>query len=118
MNKVIYRVISNAIDTGIDIFNDTGVKINKIKNWVIENPQASISIISSIALLLRASQSLVVSQRVYSERHRKDYTYYDRSSGHRWKLRRKLNNTDRAIIDHRKKNGDEVFNILSDLGVI
>lgn len=118
MNKVLVRNFENAIDAGIDIYNDAKTKARKVGNWITQNPQATVSIISSVALLLRASQSLVVSHRVYSQRRHADYTFYDRSSGHHWTLRRKLTNRDRAIIDRRKHNGDDMFDILSDLGVI
>lgn len=101
-----------------EIINGTRDSFKKAKDWVLENPQATVSIISSVALLLRASQSFVVSHRLYSQQNRKDHTFYDRSSGHYWQLRRKLNNADRAVIDRRKKKGDDMFDILSDLGVI
>lgn len=118
MNKEIRDKVEKARETGTDIWNNTRDKAHKAGNWVIEHPQTSISILTSIALLLRASQSLVVSHRIRSERNRIDRTYYDRSSGHHWQLRRKLTNTDRAVIDRRKKRGDDMFDILSDLGVI
>lgn len=118
MNKKIYAAIENLIDGGIDIYHDAREKARKVGTWVIENPQATVSIVSSIALLLRASQSLVVSHRLHSEHRRVDYTYYDRRSGHRWQLRRKLTNGDRAVIDRRKNRGDDMYDILADLGVI
>lgn len=118
MNKVIYRTTQNAIDAGIDIWDDTKIRLKRLGEWVIDNPQATVSIVSTIAMLLRVGQSLIVSKRVYSQQRRSDYTYYDRSSGHHWTLRRKLTNRDRAVIDRRKHNGDDMFDILSDLGVI
>lgn len=105
-------------ETGIDIYHNVRDNINKTATWAMENPQTTISIISSIALLLRASQSLVVSHRINSEHRRADYTYYDRRSGHRWQLRRKLTNHDRAVIDRRKSKGDDMYDILLDLGII
>lgn len=118
MNKKIRATIDNFIDGGIDIYHDASKKARKAGTWVVENPQATVSILSSIALLLRASQSLVVSHRLHSEHRRVDYTYYDRHSGHRWQLRRKLTNRDRAVIDRRKSRGDDMYDILADLGVI
>lgn len=118
MNKKIRETIDYIVDRGTDIYHDTGDTIHKIGSWAVDNPQATVSIISSIALLLRASQSFVVSHRIKSEHRRADFTYYDRYSGHRWQLRRRLTNYDRAVIDRRKRRGDDTYDILSDLGVI
>lgn len=118
MSKKIRAAIDNLIDGGIDIYHDASEKARKVGTWVIENPQTTVSILSSIALLLRASQSLVVSHRLHSEHRRADYTYFDRRSGHRWQLRRKLTNRDRAIIDNRKNRGDDMYDILYDIRAI
>lgn len=118
MNQKNRTSIDNIINNGIDIYNNATEKIHKAGKWALSNPQTFISILSSIAILLRASQSIVVSHRLRSENRRADYTYYDRRSGHRWELRRKLTNRDRAVIDRRKSSGDDMYDILSDLGVI
>ena len=110
--------IQSIFDKGIDIISNTGEKAKKALDWMNENPQATLSIVGSIALLLRASQSLVVSQRVYSERNRSDRTFYDRHTGYRWQLRRKMNNNDLAIINRRRKDGDDMYDILYDLRLI
>ncbi len=106
------------LDTLSDTYHSGIEKVRKTGEWAIDNPQAAVSIITSIALLLRSSQSLIVSHRMRSEHRRADYTYYDRRSGHRWQLCRKLTNRDRAVIDRRKRNGDDMYDILADLGVI
>ena len=118
MSENVRNKFDKVRETSIDILSTAQDKACKAGKWIADNPQASVSIITSIALLLRASQSLVVSHRINSERNRINHTYYDRSSGHHWQLRRKLTNRDRAIIDRRKKNGDDTFDILYDLGVI
>lgn len=118
MSKEFRKKLDEIIDNGVDIYHEAGDKARKAGQWAIENPQATVSIISSIALFLRASQSLIVSHRLHSEHRRADYTYYDRRSGHRWQLRRKLTNHDRAVIDRRRKQGDDMYDILNDLGVI
>lgn len=118
MNERIQNVIDGATDKAVDIYDNAKNKAEKVGHWVYENPQATVSIIASIAMLIRSTQSFVVSHRLRSERNRIDKTYYDRSTGHHWQLRRKLTNTDRAVIERRKKRGDDMFDILSDLGVI
>jgi len=112
------EVAELAIDKSSDIFHTIKEKAGRIGEWVCDNPQAAASMVASAAVAIRAGQSLVVSSRVRREQNRIDRTYYDRSSGHHWQLRRKLTNTDRAVIDRRKKRGDDMFDILSDLGAI
>lgn len=118
MNKGISRIIDNVIDTIIDISHHVVNGSKKVANWINENPQAAASAVSTGILLLKASRSLVVSHRVYSERKRIDRTYYDPKTGYHWDLRRKLNNNDRNILTRRKNAGDDVYDILRDLKAI
>ena len=48
----------------------------------------------------------------------KDLYCYDRSLGHYWKLRRELTNKEWLEIDSRKKNGERLSDILSDMKVL
>lgn len=105
-------------ENAIDILNSAGRKAKELGEWAVDNPQASVSIITSAALLLRASQSLVVNHRINKERRYQDYTYYDRSNNFRWNLRRRMTNQDRAIIESRKRHGDSTYDILVDLRLI
>ena len=43
---------------------------------------------------------------------------YDRSLGHYWRLRRELSNKEWLEIDRRRRNGERLANILSDLKVL
>ena len=48
----------------------------------------------------------------------KELYCYDRSLGHYWKLRRKLTNTEWVEIERRRKNGEKLADILSDMRVL
>ena len=69
------------------------------------------------AFLLKASQSLIVSHRVYEENRRQDRTYYDPSTRMRWDLRRKPSNYERAEILRRRETGEDIYDILKSLGL-
>ncbi len=56
--------------------------------------------------------------KVKQERDLKELYCYDPSLGHYWKLRRKLNNSDWVKIDSRRRNGERMADILSDLKVL
>lgn len=118
MDKFLIALIENGFDASIDIVDDIKKHVNSIGNFIVNNPEATMSLLSIVIMLLRASQSLVVSHRTYSERNRIDHTYYDPSTGHHWQLRRKLTNLDRQAITSRKRQGEDVFDILSDIHAI
>lgn len=118
MKSTVYGIVENVKDTVVDIANDISGRAIKLGRWIYDNPQATVSIITTAGMLLRASRSLVVSHRTYSERKRIDHTYYDPSTGYHWDLKRKLTNNDFQVLSKRKKNGDEVYDILRDLKVI
>ena len=69
------------------------------------------------AFLLKASQSLIVSHRIFEENRRQDRTYYDPSSHMRWDLRRKPSNYERAEILRRRETGEDIYDILKSLGL-
>ena len=56
--------------------------------------------------------------RLNKERELKDLYCYDRSLGHYWKLRRELTNDEWIAIDKRKKDGERLADILSELKVL
>lgn len=118
MFKKLYGIVENFKDCGIDIIDDGKDYIFKGANWILNNPDKVALFTTTAIAFLKASQSLIVTQRMYSERNRIDHTFYDPHTGHRWNLRRKLSNYDRYEIDRRIKNGDMMYDILRDLGVI
>lgn len=69
------------------------------------------------SLLVRASQSLIVSHRLFKENERQDRTYYDPSSHMRWDLRRKPTNYEKSEILRRRNTGEDIYDILRSLGL-
>jgi len=118
MSKVVYAFTENSKDALIDVAGDISAKVIKAANWILNNPELVIGGLTSLTMLLRASRSLVVSQRVYSERNRINHTYYDPHTGHHWDLRRKLSNNDRIEISKRSKDGEDMYDILRSMGVL
>lgn len=87
-------------------------------DWMVSNPEKVVAGIGLGIAVMQASRSLVVSHRVRSERKRIDRTYYDPSTGFHWDLRRAATNKDRMEILNRKKAGEDIVQILSDLKLI
>ena len=115
----LFGFIENCKDTGYDlIFADIPEKSRKALTWVLNNPDMAITIFGLGISFLRATQSLVVSQRVYSERLRQDYRYYDSSNQVQWDLCRKLSNHDKSEILRRRKNGEDIYDILYSMNAI
>lgn len=114
-----FGFVENCKDAGYDlIFADIPEKSQKALTWVLNNPDKAIAFIGIGISFLRATQSLVVSQRVRSERLRQDYRYYDSSNQVHWDLCRKLTNHDKSEILRRRKNGEDVYDILHSMNVI
>lgn len=99
---------------------DTIVRwVDSFVDWACENPEAAAAIVvPTVMATIKSSQSLIVSHRQKAERKRIDYTYYDPSTGFHWDLRRKPTNNDRMVIQSRKAQGQETYNILRDLRLI
>lgn len=58
------------------------------------------------------------SARLKQEKDLKELYCYDRSLGHYWKLKRPLKSSDWVKIDARRRNGERLADILSDMKVI
>lgn len=119
MSDRLYGFIENCKDAGFDFFfNDIPNKIGKIASWIGRNPEKAAAYAGIAISILRASQSIVVSQRVRNEQLRQDYRYYDPSNHIHWDLCRKLSNYDKTEILRRRKNGEDVYDILKDLRAV
>lgn len=100
------------------IADEVNTKVRNGIRWAMDNPEITIAGIAATAALIRSTRSIVVSHRVVRERRRIDYTFYDPSSGFHWDLRRKPNNADRAEIIRRKKLGQDMYTILTEMRLI
>ena len=94
-------------------------KIQNGKEWVMRNKEAVITltpvIIGGVTTITK-----VVGKRVNlrKQENLKDLYCYDRSLGHYWRLRRELTNKEWIEIDTRKKNGERLSDILSEMKVL
>lgn len=95
---------------------------DKIRNgyeWVKDNKKEAIGIVT---LLATATTTVVktVGKRsnLAKQESIKNLYCYDRSLGHYWKLRRELTNQEWLEIDRRKRAGERLADILSELKVL
>ena len=94
-------------------------KIQNGKEWIMRNKEAVITItpvvIGGVTTIVK-----VVGKRnnLRKQETLKDLYCYDRSLGHYWRLRRELSNKEWLEIDQRKKNGERLSDILSEMKVL
>ena len=94
-------------------------KIQNGKEWCIRNKEAVITL-APVAIGGVTTIAKVVSKRsnLRKQETLKDLYCYDRSLGHYWRLRRELSNKEWLEIDQRKKNGERLSDILSEMKVL
>lgn len=94
-------------------------KIQSGKEWFVRNRDAIITL-TPIVIGGAATIAKVVGRRVNLRKQEelKDLYCYDRSLGHYWRLRRELTNKEWLEIDQRKKNGERLSDILSEMKVL
>ena len=114
----LYGFISNIYDALIDVKEDNKDKVDAAIKYVANNPDKVILGIGTIASLLRASQSLVVSHRNYTQRKYAERSYYDSHTHTRWVLRRQLTNYEKKSLNQRIDNGETAVDILEEMGVL
>lgn len=89
------------------------------KEWLFRNKEAVFTltpiVITGVTTVVR-----VVGKRVNLGKQEdiKNLYCYDRSLGHYWRLRRELSNKEWLEIDRRKKDGERLSDILSDMRVL
>ena len=94
-------------------------KLRDGKEWIVRNKEAVI-ILTPIAIKGATSIIKVVgkSRNLRKEEELKDLYCYDRSLGHYWRLKRELSNREWLEIDRRKRNGERLSDILTELKVL
>lgn len=94
-------------------------KIDDVKDWTSNNKELLAAAIPAGAGLATVVMKTVKKHtQLKGEKDLKDLYCYDRSMGHYWKLRRKLTSSEWLVIDRRRKNGERLADILSDLRVL
>ena len=94
-------------------------KVRNVKWWIIRNKE---TIIYLTPIIAGATVTIVKVIGRYANNRKaesiKNLYCYDRSLGHYWALRRELSNKEWLEIDSRKKNGERLADILSELKVL
>lgn len=98
-------------------------KVKQIANdiWCfIDNNRELIIVVGPVLLSAVTTGIRVVGKHVNLRKQEqiKDLYVYDRSLGHYWQLRRELSNKEWIEIDKRKKNGERLADILSEMKVL
>lgn len=94
-------------------------KIQNGKNWIIRNKEAVI-VFTPIVINGITTVTKVVGKHINLRKQEsvKNLYCYDRKLGHYWSLRRELTNDEWLEIDRRKRDGEQLSDILYDLRVL
>lgn len=98
-------------------------KLNQFKDEVFgmarEHPEMALTVAAGVVTgIFALGRGVVKNINLHKQEHIKNDYCYDRSLGHYWKLRRELTNAEWLEIDKRKKNGERLSDILSELKVL
>ena len=97
-------------------------KVNSAAKWIVDNQENLVKIapLAPVVVGLAAKGIRMANRHIVLKKEKdvKELYCYDRSLGHYWQLRRKLTNKDWVAIDKRKKSGERLADILSDLKVL
>lgn len=99
-------------------------KVEAFVNWIkgdsasVVIPAIATAIGFLIKLIITLIKSVSRSSSLKKQTELKDLYCYDRSLGHYWKLKRKLTNNEWVTINKRKKDGEKLADILSELKVL
>ena len=88
----------------------------------MDNPEKTLAI-TAVAGTIGGAGAKIAKARHKSkvlseERELKELYVYDNRLGHYWKVRRRLTNNEWLEIDRRKRNGERMADILSDLRLL
>jgi hypothetical protein len=94
-------------------------KIQNGKEWIIRNKETVITL-TPVVVGGITTVAKVVGKRINLRKQEslKDLYCYDRSLGHYWRLRRELSNQEWLEVDRRKRHGERLADILSDMRVL
>lgn len=92
----------------------------EMAKWLWNNHKQEILVFGpgAIALIEKLIREINRGRRVKEDKYHREKTVYNRSCGSYIELRRKLTGKEKLELERRKKNGESVVQILSDMGVI
>lgn len=102
-----------------DIKGKLSNKMHDMKDWVVRNRE-TIVVLAPVVIGVALPVVKTVSKHITLKRAKdiKELYCYDRSLGHYWKLKRELTNSEWVTIDRRKKCGERLADILSEMRVL
>lgn len=97
-------------------------KLRKTSNWMRENIEM-VKVMAPVGIavvggVVKIVYKLAKDDRAHREKDLKELYCYDRKLGHYWKLARALSSKDWMKINERKKNGENLGDILYDMDVL
>lgn len=94
-------------------------KLNSAVNWCKENKEVLLIVVPAAAAGITGACKLGGKLiDLHKEHSHQNLTCYDRSLGHYWRLKRELGNDEWIAIEQRRKNGERLADILSELKVL
>ena len=88
----------------------------KVQDFIERNKELLVPVfISGLVIVLKV---VVKRGNINKEQQLKEEYCYDRSLGHYWALKRSLSNKEWLEIDKRKRNGEKLSDILSEMKVL
>ena len=97
-------------------------KSREASKWIEEHQEALKVAVpigtGAIAMITKGAKVAAKHRQLKKTQDLKELYCYDRSLGHYWKLRRELTNDEWIIIERRRKSGERLADILSELKVL
>lgn len=106
--------LKNAVQNGWEV---TKKAASNVWGWCKENRE-ELAFMVPVFLAAATGIQKLRKPKQEDERERINTTYYDPSTGAHWRLRRELNNRERAELMARRRAGEYVEDILEDMRVL
>ena len=94
-------------------------KFSRAMDWCKDNKEILIIVVPAATAAITGGVKLVGKiVDCHQEHNHQNLTCYDRSLGHYWQLKRELSNDEWVAIEQRRKNGERLADILTELKVL
>lgn len=93
--------------------------VNGAVEWVSENRDVAGLVVAGVTgTIMPVVKGAIKRVNLNKEQSLKDKYCYDRSLGHYWELKRKLNNREWSEVETRRKHGERLGDILKSMNVL
>lgn len=101
----------------------TSDKFVKVKIWAENNPELALATFTVLTgTAIKCAKGIASyyrsTSRIQKMKDLRSYYIYDHSTGHYWKTKYELDNQILGEIQRRKNNGEKLFDILLNMGVL